>query len=205
MNSYSYAGNNPITKSDPTGKWYKEFFLDNITTLGHGQSWSSFQGELGQATIQLTQDSRAWNFAVDHPVAAGIMTAGAAIPAVMAGEAAAAAYGMATFPGVGATFATQQAIATTVYSGLTLSSTLAVPKIVGAFGKADTSKPSSFYPAAWTATKEVGPSLVGGHVGAISDAMQIGGIIGNVVSNFVNNLFSSNNSQKSSSNTKDKQ
>ena len=96
----------------------------------------------------LTDHNQGWSFAVDHPVATGIIIGGASIPAILAGEAAAAAYGIATFLGVGATFATQQAFAGTIYSGLTISSTLAIPQLVKPFSKADNNKPSSFYPAA---------------------------------------------------------
>jgi RHS repeat-associated protein len=64
MNSYGYARDNPITKSDPTGLWYKEFATGK-------QSWPSFQLELGQAAGQLSQDSPAWDYAISHPCKAG--------------------------------------------------------------------------------------------------------------------------------------
>jgi RHS repeat-associated protein len=71
LNSYSYVRNNPLKMVDQNGEWYKEFFWDNIRTLGNGQSWNSFQGELGQAANQLSQDSAVWDAAISHPVAAG--------------------------------------------------------------------------------------------------------------------------------------
>jgi hypothetical protein len=64
MNSYSYAGNNPINKSDPNGRWYKEFITGQ-------QSWSSFYGEVGEAAGYLGQQSPAWNYAMDNPYTTG--------------------------------------------------------------------------------------------------------------------------------------
>lgn len=203
LNSYAYARNNPFKYVDHDGNWYKEFFTGQ-------QSWggvNGFQMEIGQSTQHLTNNSQAWSFAVDHPVATGAITAVASVPALIVGESAAAAYGMATFPGVGATFATQQAIAGTIYSGLTISSTLAIPQLVKPFSKADINKPSSFYPAALSVAKEVGLSVTGRQIQAVGgavDVMQVGGMIGKVATNLINNLFSSDNSQKSSNNMKTK-
>ena len=50
LNSYSYSVDNPITKSDPTGLWYKEFITGQ-------QSWPSFQLELGGAANELSQEN----------------------------------------------------------------------------------------------------------------------------------------------------
>jgi hypothetical protein len=71
QNAYSYSRDNPIRFEDPEGLWYKEFFIDNIVTLGHGQSWASFNGELGEAAEQLAQDSPTWGYAFDHPYKTG--------------------------------------------------------------------------------------------------------------------------------------
>jgi RHS repeat-associated protein len=60
MNSYSYAGNNPLLYKDPDGRWFGEYVTGQ-------QSFSDFQVEIGQATQQMTQDSQAWNFAVSNP------------------------------------------------------------------------------------------------------------------------------------------
>ena len=68
MNAYAYSRNNPIKNLDQDGKWYKEFIWDNIKTFGHGQSWSSFSSEVGQATMNM---GSGWQTAMDHPYIAG--------------------------------------------------------------------------------------------------------------------------------------
>src|SRR5262249_27322713 len=57
LNAYSYSVDNPITKSDPTGLWYKEFITGR-------QSWPGFYGEFSDAAYQLGQQSPGWNFAM---------------------------------------------------------------------------------------------------------------------------------------------
>ncbi|MEK7500364.1 MAG: RHS repeat-associated core domain-containing protein [Patescibacteria group bacterium] len=81
LNSYGYAGNNPITNKDPNGDWYKEFITGQ-------QSWGSFQGELGQAANQLSNDSDAWDFAFDHPYVTGAAVGIGSGAAAYAGSAA---------------------------------------------------------------------------------------------------------------------
>ena len=75
LNSYGYVGDNPITRKDPRGLWYKEF-------ITRQQSWPSFQLELGEAADQLAQDNAPWNFAFNHPVETGVAVgAGSALAA----------------------------------------------------------------------------------------------------------------------------
>src|ERR1051326_6377072 len=101
---------------------------------------------------------------------------------------------MATYPGVGGTFAAQQGFAGLVYSALTAQSTLAIPGLVSAFGQADPSKPFSYFPTAMTMSQHFGPSILGGtfsgYPGAIYDAYQFAGLLNQTLGNAVANLFS---------------
>jgi putative transposase len=70
-NSYSYSRNNPLRLVDPDGQWAQDY-------LSGRQTFNQFQAqahnsviEVGNATQQLTQDNRAWDFAVSHPYIAG--------------------------------------------------------------------------------------------------------------------------------------
>lgn len=65
QNSYSYGRNNPITMSDPDGKWYKEFITGN-------QSWFDFSNEIAGATLYMGQG---WQAAIDHPYVPAIVGA----------------------------------------------------------------------------------------------------------------------------------
>ena len=91
MNGYGYARDNPIVNSDPSGRWYKEFLS------GH-QSWSSFEGEIDEATEELSESSPAWNFVLDHPYipavvgTAPLATADVALASLAAYEVVGAAY-----------------------------------------------------------------------------------------------------------------
>ncbi|MBT4210076.1 MAG: hypothetical protein HOE19_04155 [Candidatus Komeilibacteria bacterium] len=67
LNSYSYSKNNPVIFVDPDGNWWKAFVWGNISTFGNGQSWSSFQTELGQAANQLYNDSDTAKAIMDNP------------------------------------------------------------------------------------------------------------------------------------------
>jgi RHS repeat-associated protein len=183
LNSYSYAVDNPISKSDPSGLWYREFITGQ-------QSWPSFQLELGDAANQLAQDSPGWNFAFNHPYTTGAAVALGSYPALMQSEAAVAAFQMAAYPGVGTAFAAQQTFAGLVYSTLTADSALAIPGLVGQFSRIDPSKPSSFYPAAWSLTTGSVAAGVGGYPGAFADAYQFGGLLNRTLGSAAINLFS---------------
>ncbi len=68
LNSYSYTVNNPVRYIDPTGEWWKEF-------LSGKQSWSSFQAELGEASMYVNP---VMSKAIDHPYITGALSGAAA-------------------------------------------------------------------------------------------------------------------------------
>lgn len=63
FNSYAYARNNPLRIIDSDGQWFKE-------VLTGQQSWSSFMGEVGQATQYM---GSGWQTAMDHPYVPAIV------------------------------------------------------------------------------------------------------------------------------------
>jgi RHS repeat-associated protein len=64
LNSYGYANDNPITSSDPTGRY-------SMWQAATGQiSWGQYWGEVNEGVMIMGQ-SPAWNFAFDHPYVTG--------------------------------------------------------------------------------------------------------------------------------------
>ena len=186
LNSYSYAGDNPITRSDPTGLWYQEFLT------GH-QSWPSFYGELGDAANQLGQQSSGWNFAFNHPYTTGAVVGVGSIPALYSGvEAGGAAYaaGLATYLGGGASFIAQQSFAALVYSVLTGGAISGNLGTVNQFSQTNPNQPTSILGTAGSLVWNVGPSLIGGYTGSTLDAIQFGGMVGQALGSAATNLFS---------------
>jgi RHS repeat-associated protein len=184
LNSYSYAVDNPINKSDPKGLWYKELLTGQ-------QSWPSFEIEFGQAAGQLSEDSPGWNFAISHPIATGGLVGIAAFPALESGGALSGAYYMGTAQGVGTTFAAQQGFAALVYASLAAQNTLAIPGVVNTVASANFANPSSFYSAAMALGLHIGPNLMGGYVGAINDAFQFSKLVIDTLGAGASNLWSS--------------
>jgi hypothetical protein len=167
LNSYSYSRDNPIIIEDPSGKWFQQFLTGQ-------QSWPSFQLELGDAANELSQESPAWNVAFNHPYATGMLGVGPLTGvAAASGLEAYAAFGAATYPGVGAAYATQQAIVGTAYTALSLGAIGSIPNAVNSLSQVNLNNPSTFFPAAVNLTVQVGPS-----VNALSDIYQLVSLIG---------------------------
>jgi RHS repeat-associated protein len=168
LNSYGYAADNPITRSDPTGLWYKELLTGQ-------QSWSSFQGEWNSAASQLSQQNPSWKFAMDHPVATGAATALISGAAVISGVDALVAYktaGTAWYSGAGSSYVGQQLFAGSVYTTLTAGTLNSISGTIQSMGQANFSDPSTFMSTGVSLSFNVGPTYIGGYTGSISDAAQ---------------------------------
>jgi hypothetical protein len=119
--------------------------------------------------MKLSQESPAWNVAFNHPYATGMLGVGPLSGvAAASGLEAYAAFGAATYPGVGAAYATQQAIVGTAYTALSLGAIGSIPNAVNSLGQVNLNNPSTFFPAAVNLTVQVGPSFAGGYVSALS-------------------------------------
>ena len=183
MNSYSYAGNNPIVNKDPEGLWYKEFLTGQ-------QSWSSFYGEVGEAAGYLGQSSSGWNFAMNHPYTTGALVAAGTYPAVATAGPLSTAYSLVTAQGVSASFAAQHAFAAAVYGTLVVDTTLNAPNFVSTLSQFDPRNPSSYFSAIWALGSGPGATAAGGYIGAVADAVQFGGLLGRTLGSAASNLFS---------------
>ena len=63
-NTYAYTRNNPIRFIDQNGEWFKEYLTGQ-------QSFHDFSLEVGGAAVQLSENSKVWKTAIDHPVMSG--------------------------------------------------------------------------------------------------------------------------------------
>ncbi|OGZ10560.1 MAG: hypothetical protein A3C93_01960 [Candidatus Lloydbacteria bacterium RIFCSPHIGHO2_02_FULL_54_17] len=160
-NSYSYSVNNPINKSDPSGLWYKEFATGQ-------QSWPSFQMELGQAAQQMSQDSPAWNYALDNPYKTSVGVAGLSTLGAISGSLGIATAPSIVAPGVGTTYAVGRAISTAYY----LNSAQSNLNIIGTALYGAGSAPAGS--SAFTIAKAAGSAVVTQKVNAVTSAVNSG-------------------------------
>jgi hypothetical protein len=92
---------------------------------------NDYYADVGAGAMILSQESPTWNFALDNPWKTGLLGVGPLSGvAAASGIAGASALGMATYPGVGATFAAQQGFATLYYSALTIGTLAEIPSTV---------------------------------------------------------------------------
>lgn len=64
QNAYPYTADNPINYTDPSGKWFIEFFTGQ-------QSWNSFYMEISDAANTLSNSSAIWDTIISHPCYSG--------------------------------------------------------------------------------------------------------------------------------------
>jgi hypothetical protein len=107
--------------------------------------------------------------------------------AAASGVSAVAALGATGDIGVGGSYIAKQAFATYVYSTLTKDSLEGIPALMTKESQLDRKRPSTALSTAGSLMWQVGPSLAGERIGAITDALQFGLIAARNVSN----LFSS--------------
>jgi RHS repeat-associated protein len=186
LNSYSYSEDNPTVKSDPKG-------LYSLWQVANGQAtWGQYWGDVDQGAVVMGQNP-GWNFAFTHPYATAAATGLLAVPAAEAGTGAVAAFGAASYPGVGAAYAAQQAFAGTVYTALTFGALQEIPNTVNNLSQVSLNNPSSYAPAVVNLGVQVGPTFAGGYINTLSDIYQLVSLIGEEV----NNLITSQGNQSS--------
>jgi RHS repeat-associated protein len=197
LNFYGYARDNPITKSDPSGKWYKEFVTGQ-------QSWPSFQTELGQASNQLAQSSSAWNFAFNHPYATGRVVGLLAVPAATAGVEGTVALGQAAYPGVSTAFSAAHLFAGTAYLYLAQDSLKTIPDVLSEFDQVNFANPSlkSFSGPLFKTATQVAPSFAGENVGAAADVFSLVSAAFQATKNTIQSEFSAGASSQNSNASK---
>ncbi len=186
LNSYSYGRGNPVRFSDPQGLWIQEFLTGK-------QSWSGLNEEYNRAVVQLSQDSPTWKWVMDHPIASSAMVGLIAAPAAAAGGDALLAFRAAAFPGVGGAYVAKQAIAGAVYTSLAISAVYgSIPSAMNTLSTVDFSHPSTYLQIVLTITVNIGPTVIGGYTGSISDTLQFVSLLNDGLSNMISS--SSNNS-----------
>jgi len=192
LNSYSYAGDSPITNSDPSGKWWKEW------AFGFGkQSTSDFRLEVGQATQYLTDHNQAWNYAVNNPVKAGAIVGLAAGTTALAAAPAVEAFSSSVVivSGVGRVIVTNRIIEGSIYTYLTASTLKSLPENLNRAAALKSGNLSSYGQFVGGYALDYVPSFSGKTIDAISS-------IGQFVSSALNNITSLAQKQEKKDNKK---
>lgn len=165
LNSYSYGRDNPITKSDPTGLWYKEFITGQ-------QSWPNFSAEINDAAVYLPQVSSTWGTALDHPYRTGAVIGLFAAPIADAALTSTVAI-TSLKAGVGAAFLAGRLAQSAAYGLLAGSSALGIPSAINTVGSINNKNPSAAFDTARTFTLEIAPTLSGNKIGGFSDVVNL--------------------------------
>jgi RHS repeat-associated protein len=185
LNAYAYSEDNPVTNEDPSGRY-------SLMQVATGQAtWSQYWGDVDQGEM-IMGETPAWNFAFNHPYIAGFTVVGP-LSAVAAGSgvSAAAAFGAAAYPGVGAGYAASQTFAGLIYSALTYDSLNGIGNLLGRENSISLKNPSSALSTVGSLTWQVGPMLSDNeYVGAFSDAAQLANLLTNTLGSSANSLFS---------------
>ncbi len=192
LNSYSYAGDSPITNSDPSGKWWKEW------AFGFGkQSTSDFRLEVGQATQYLTDHNQAWNYAVNNPVKAGAIVGLAAGTTALVAAPAVEAFSSSVVivSGVGRVVVTNRIIEGSIYTYLTASTLKSLPENLNRAAALKSGNLSSYGQFVGGYALDYVPSFSGKTIDAISS-------IGQLVSSAINNITSLAQKQEKKDNKK---
>ncbi|MEO6536599.1 MAG: SpvB/TcaC N-terminal domain-containing protein [Candidatus Paceibacterota bacterium] len=195
LNSYSYARDNPITKSDPTGLWYGEL-------LSGQQSFSSFGNEINSAATYLPQVNSTWGTALSHPIVAGMGVGVLSVPVAEAGMSSVAAV-TTTNLSAGTSFLAGRALQTAGYSYLTYEALRNIPNTIDIVSSGLKSKdPYVRAKAAVTAAYNTIPALAGEKVGGMTDVVSLFTAEVNLIKNVANRTQTSNSKDFKKTNSK---
>jgi hypothetical protein len=176
VNAYSYSDDNPISNRDPNGRE-----LASLLGMAAGYYptyyYESHQIELGDAANQLAMENPTWGYAFEHPYRTGAVVGALSVVGADSAVSTFAAFNAARFAGISASYAAKQAVATGYYSTLTLGSLGAIPSAVNTAAGIDFNQRGSALTSAFSLTVQIGPTLVGGYTGAISDIFQFLGLL----------------------------